>query len=153
MKTEYLSVTAVRTEKPGIHFDIFTDGDTNPLTMDLVADELKRRAGTYEKSPLEEYLEQQGLELKAWPATEAGRYWVRIGSDVCVRAPGSSHGLLSAAAEGDSPADARRRLAALISGRTLVECPTLPIRREYRVPDLMDGSAAGKLDAETTAQE
>ena len=136
MTAQYISVTGIRTARSGIHWDVFVHGDDSPLTMDLIADELKRRAGTYEPSDLEAYLEGRGLELVTYPNREPGSYHARIGSDVCIREPGSSHALLTASADGSTPTEARRNLEAKVSGQTLVENPMLPIRRQHRVPIL-----------------
>ena len=107
MTAQYISVTGIRTARSGIHWDVFVHGDDSPLTMDLIADELKRRAGTYEPSDLEAYLEGRGLELVTYPNREPGSYHARIGSDVCIREPGSSHALLTASADGSTPPEAR----------------------------------------------
>ena len=136
MMPRHLTVTAIRQTPDRVEYEVFTQGADDPLTLDLVADELKRRAGTYEETNLEKFLKQQGLELITKHDPRTGAFRVRIGQDVCIRDPRDQYGLLSASAEGSTPAAARRELSRKVSGRTLVAAPMFPIRREYQAPEL-----------------
>ena len=138
---DHLAVTAIRRESNRIEYDVFTYGRVAPFILDMVADELKKQGGTYEHSEMEQYLESQELRLITYPNSDRCHepFHVRIGHDVSIRDPKARHNLLSASADGTTPAEARRNLADKISGQILVECPMLPIKREYRVPVFGEG--------------
>ena len=139
---DHLAVTAIRKKSHHIEYDVFAYGRVDPFILDMVADALKKQGGTYEYSEMEQYLKSQGLQLVIHPNSDrtAEPFHVRIGHDVSIRDPKSLHNLLSASADGTTPAAARRNLADKISGQVLVECPMLPIKREYRVPVFGDGA-------------
>ena len=92
---------------------------------------------------MEQYLESQGLQLVTHPNSDRSPepFHVRIGHDVSIRDQKSWHNLLNASANGTTPAEARQKLADKISGQVLIECPMLPIKREYRVPVFGEGTA------------
>ena len=92
MTPQHLTVTAIRQTPDRVEYEVFTQGADDPLTLDLVADELKRRAGTYEETNLEKFLKQQGLKLITQHDTRTGAFRVRIGQDVCIRDPGTNTG-------------------------------------------------------------
>ena len=142
VNSDHLAVTAIRKTSDRIEYDVFAYGRVDPFTLDMVADELKKQGGTYEYSEMEKYLESQGLQLTTQPNSNrcTEPFHVRIGHDVSIRDPKSRHNLLSASANGTTPAHARQKLADKISGQVLVECPMLPIKREYQVPVLGEGT-------------
>ena len=143
VNSDHLAVTAIRKTSDRIEYDVFAYGRVDPFTLDMVADELKKQGGTYEYSEIEQYLESQKLRLTTYanPERYPEPFHVRIGHDVSIRDPKSRHNLLSASADGTTPAEARRNLADKISGQVLVECPMLPIKREYQVPVFKEGTA------------
>ena len=133
---DHLAVTAIRKKSDHIEYDVFAYGSVDPFILDMVADELKKQGGTYEYSEMEQYLASQGLQLINHPNSDRSPepFRVSIGHDVSIRDPKSRHDLISASADGTTPAHAREKLADKISGQVLVECPMLPIKREYQVP-------------------
>ena len=132
-----LNVVAIRTgHTDRIDYHVFTYGSTDPLTLEMVADKLRRQAGTHRPSPLEEFLEDHGLELIVHHGSTPGTCSVRIGHDVSVRDPHDRYLLHPASAEARSLQGARAKLARQVSGRTIVQSPMLPTRTTYKVPVL-----------------
>ena len=152
---DHLTVAAMRKKSDHIEYDVFAYGRVDPFILDMVADELKKQGGTYEYSEMEQYLASQELQLTTQPnsAQCPEPFHVRIGHDVSIRDPKSRHNLLSASADGTTPAAARRKLADKISGQVLIECPMLPIKREYQVPVFGAGTATYQGSEHPTRKE
>ena len=138
IRAQYLTVTAIRVPNDRhVEYQVEATGCTDFYTMEIVSDEIKKQAGTYEYLPMETFLIENDLPLIISPGREPGTFDVRIGRDICIRDPKGGWGLLSASTEGKTAAEARRKLQEKISGQTLIANPMLPIKREIPVPDLI----------------
>lgn len=149
---QYLTVTAVRIPSTrGIRYQTEAMGDTSPYAMEMMADQIRRMAGTYQPLPLEDFLDQhEELELIITPGPDHS-FQAAIGTDVSIRE--TNWGLSSASAHGNNADQARRNLQQKVSGRTIVQCPILPNRREYQAPDLYAvGEDTPDFNAEKTAE-
>ena len=132
MNQRHASIVIVQ-EQMGPETQVHVHGDLVPHLIDLALDEAKRQIGTYEETPLDAFLQETGIKMFTIGLDGGG---VRVGLEASLRDPGTLGGLLRASAEGRTPAEARRKLAELISGGTLVLGAMLPISRDVPVPDL-----------------
>ena len=135
---KYTAVTAVQSRQGGFNYSVSVHGNDHPIVLDLVADQLKKQAGTYEYLEMEHYVEQEEMTLHIVPCREPGTYEARIDHDTCVRDPKHLHNLLGASARGTTPAQARRNLARKISGHQLLKNSALPIATTHQVPVFSD---------------
>ena len=131
--TPYCAITITRpfgSNGPEVH----VHGDLRPVDVDAALDEVRRQIGTYEETPLDRFLEEQELTLNIWQNRDES-YHAFIEANL--REPGTNWGLLECSDDGRTPAEARRNLAARMSGGTLVRGAMLPNPRYIQVPDLV----------------
>ncbi len=137
--TQYLTITAIRVPNDQkIEYQVAAAGCTDAYTMEMVSDEIKKQARTYEYLPMEHFLMEKDLPILTRPGHVPDTFHVRIGHDVSMRDPAHVWGLLSASADGRTAAEARRKLQEKISGQTLVSNPMLGNKKIFKVPDLSD---------------
>ena len=113
--------------------EVHVHGDMWPVDVDAALDEVRRQIGTYEETPLDRFTAEHGLSVKT-STNRDGSYHAFM--EASLREPGTNWGLLISSADGETPAAARRNLAARISGGTLVRGAMLPNPRYIQVPDL-----------------
>ena len=111
-------------------------GDLQASSIDLALDEVRRIIGTYEETPLDRFVQAEGLKLEVWTNRD-GTFHAFI--EASLREPGTTWGLMGCSADGATPAAARRNLAARMSGGTLVRGAMLPNPRYVGIPDLTAG--------------
>ena len=131
-RTPYASITITRRygdSYPEAHLH----GNLPAHLIDQGLDDAKRQLGTYEETPLDLFLEENGLVVHI---VALGETHLRASLEASLRDPGNCWRLLRAAGEGGTPAAARRALTRRISGGTLVTGSGLPISRDIPVPDL-----------------
>ena len=131
-RTPYASITITRRygdSYPEAHLH----GNLPAHLIDQGLDDAKRQLGTYEETPLDRFVEKNGLVVHM---ISLGETHLRASLEASLRDPGNQWGLLGADGEGRTPAAARRALARRISGGTLVLGSGLPISRDLAVPDL-----------------
>jgi len=107
---------------------------------------VRRQIGTYDETPLDRFTAEHGLEVKM-STNRDGSYHALV--EASLRDPGSRWGLLLSSADGETPAAARRNLAARISGGTLVRGAMFASPQYIAVPDLVGqpGETPGKVPA------
>ena len=142
MNTNYAVIMI--TQQPGEpDVETHVHGNLPRHLLDEGLDEAKRQISTYEETPLDAFLKENGVKLRIY-RTDGQGLDVRASLEASLRDPRRQWGLLQASAEGSTPAIARRNLAERISGGTLVLNACLPTSRDIQVPDLNGGSRPGQ---------
>ena len=134
MELQYGSVTVLRPSWDEQALEVHVHGKMPRWLMDQALDEAKRQIGTYEETPLEKFCREQEITINIYPTRDEDV--ARASIEASYRIPGNHWSLKGCSTEGRTPAEARRNLAVLISGKTIVIGSMLPIARDIRVPDL-----------------
>lgn len=120
--------------------EVHIHGDLDPCRIDVALDQARRQLGTYEETPLDRFLDEQGLQLEITPNRD-GTCHAFV--EASIREPGTRWGLLGCSADGATPAAARRNLARGMSGGTLVRGAMYCNPAYVQIPDLVGGADLG----------
>lgn len=128
------TITAIRTQRSE-HPKIHRVGNMHPATLDQALDSVKREIGTHDYTPFDRFIEEHLLNPVTWQNPDSSYH---VSLNASYKHHSYDHSLHIAAADGPTPAAARRNLAAKITGKILVFGSPMPSAKRLEVPDLHD---------------